>query len=122
MPERLWKSTHTIVFSTQANSEDPKWRKEYNDPTFKSVATGGDGFVIVYNSDLSFANTSHEFGHNLATKVFGSTTPYVNSEYGQAQKKEHPVTEYGAKNKAEDFAEACKLYTTRKEYLKKNFR
>jgi Mlc titration factor MtfA (ptsG expression regulator) len=43
------------------------------------------------------------------------------SEYGQAQQIEDPVSDYGTNNPAEDFAEACEMYTTDSEILQEKF-
>lgn len=51
----------------------------------------------------------HEFGHLIASKIFGQSTP--NHDYiSIAQKDKFTVSEYGRTNWAEDFAEAVETY------------
>lgn len=111
IPKTLHESTHTIVFTTQQNSEDGYWAKRYNIPNFKSRATGGGGKITVYNNGLMPSDTyAHECGHNLAAKVWGTVYPPKDSPYAAAQSVEGPVSSYGAASPAEDFAEACSWY------------
>lgn len=113
MPEKLWQANERVVYTTQKNNKDSYWEKEYNTPGFTSAATGGDGGIVVYNDRSMGSQTfAHESGHNLATKTWGSTDPPKDSKYGKAQSLEPPVTEYGAKSPGEDFAEACKMYSS----------
>jgi len=110
-PEKLTKSTKRIVFTDQPNKKDEYWAKKYNRPNFKSQATGGDGIVHVYNGGrIPKSTMAHEMGHNVAQSLWGSFHPPESSRYGQAQKKEPPVSKYGASAPGEDFAEAVKLY------------
>ncbi len=111
IPEPLRDVQSHVVFSTQRNKDDPHWEKVYNTPGFKSAATGGDGRIVAYDGGgLDAGLFAHEAGHNLATKLWGSTVPPATSEYGQAQQKEMPVSDYGANSPSEDFAEACRKY------------
>ena len=124
MPDHLWQVTRRVVFSSQRNSDDAYWEKTYGMAGFESAATGGDGTTCVYNSNyLDSPVFAHEAGHNLATRFWGSVMPPPHSLYGQAQQKEKPVTPYGANSPAEDFAEACMMYSDHFEQqkLKKNF-
>ncbi len=122
MPPTLANATKEVLFTTQRNSQDAYWEKAYGMANFKSAATGGDGSVVAYNGDkLGVGVLSHEAGHNLATKLWGSPTPKRNSPYGEAAGKEPPVSPYGANSPAEDFAEACKLYVTFPKQMKKEF-
>lgn len=51
----------------------------------------------------------HEFGHLIATKIFGRSTP--NKDYiSEAQRDGIGVSEYGNTNWAEDFAETIETY------------
>ncbi len=124
-PPKLTAATRRVFFTTQGNREDAYWKALYKN-FGASTATGGDGDVMVYNGNSASADVmAHEMGHNLATSLWGSTYPPASSEYGQAQRAEKPVTEYGANSPAEDFAEACKMYADRiggeHDYLKKTF-
>lgn len=112
----LWDATHRVIFSPARNKDDHVWEQRYGIKDFKSHATGGDGTVVVYNGEPTDRdNFAHESGHNLATKVWGNTTPPVWKEpsaYAQAQKAEKPVTDYGKSSPSEDFAEAVRLYSS----------
>jgi hypothetical protein len=141
LPQKLWDANSTIVFSTQRNKDDAYWAKQYGMPGLKSAATGGDGSIVVYNAEsISRGNFAHESGHNLAYKEWGSIYPDATSRYSKAQSVEQPVSPYGSKSHAEDFAEASKIYVdsahsyggivhrrqhgrflTGKEYLEKEF-
>lgn len=114
VPEKLWSATKTVVFSTQRSKDDDHWAREYNSPGFKSAATGGDGHVVAYNTEkhpVSYGTFTHEFGHNLAFREWGQTSPPAHTDYGKAQKLESAVSAYGAKSPAEDFAEAARMYS-----------
>jgi hypothetical protein len=107
----IHKANEVVMFTDQRNMNDSHWEKAYGVPGFKAHATGGDGRIVVYNSNgMSRSVFAHEAGHNIATKEWRSTTPPEDSAYGKAQKVEKPVSEYGSKHAAEDFAEAVSLY------------
>lgn len=112
LPKKLWEANDEVVVSTQRNKDDSYWEKQYKEPGLKSAATAGDGSIVVYNGDSISRNTfTHESGHNLATREWGSTFPDATSRYSKAQSVESPVTKYGGKSHAEDFAEAVSIYT-----------
>ena len=46
--------------------------------------------------------------------------PPADSVYGRAQRLEPPVSEYGAHDASEDFAEACRLFVMEKAALRKS--
>jgi hypothetical protein len=122
VPDKLWNANKSVVFSTQRNKDDDHWAQEYGIPGFRAGATGGDGHVVFYGTDkrsMSYDTFSHESGHNLANSLWGQTSPPAHTDYGKAQKREKPVSSYGAKSPAEDFAEASKQYSnifTRTEF------
>lgn len=121
-PKILHEANQRIVYSIQANKDDAYWAVQYNKPGFVSVATGGDGTICVYHgSGLDTGTYTHESGHNLATKLWGSTHPDPNSEYGLAQKVEAPVSDYAKNGPNEDFADACKMYVIYHDKLKEQF-
>lgn len=124
IPKTLWEANNGIYHTTQRNNKDPYWEKEYGIPGFTSAATGGDGRIVVYNGDSMGPSTfNHEAGHNLATDLYGS--PHPNSypkpgkkyqaarDYRDAQGQEKPVSGYGAKSAAEDFAEFARAYASK---------
>jgi hypothetical protein len=135
--QKIWDANHTVVLSAQKSKDDSYWETAYNEKGFASAATGGDGHVVGYRIDqhgMTADTFHHESGHNFAFKVWGNTSPLVygpthegkaSDGYARAQKKEKPVTTYGAKSPAEDFAEAVRLYSSahpgQKEKFKKNF-
>ncbi len=117
MPEKLWKVNKNIVFTEQKSNLDSHWEKEFNMPGFEAAATGGDGDIAVYNGKkMSPGTYAHESGHNLAVSLWGTVHPPADSDYGKTQKMgingrvTNAVSEYGSNNRAEDFAEACRLY------------
>lgn len=110
-PKALWGINKNIVYSTQKNSDDEYWEKQYSMPKFEAAATGGGGTIVSYGGRKMDAGTFyHETGHNVANKLWGDTDPPGNTYYGRSQKVEPPVTKYGANSSGEDFAEAVKLY------------
>jgi hypothetical protein len=124
IPPSIWDVNKRIIMSTQRNDADAMWAVRYNKPDFRSLATGGDGQIVVYNGEyLDSGSFYHEAGHNLATREWGSTHPDTISRYGQAQRAEKPVSNYGSNSSAEDFAEAVKLYVSpwSKKRFKKEF-
>lgn len=125
LPKAFSTVNNKILFTAQRNSQDHVWEKAYGIQGFMSAASGGDGNIVFYNIDQKLVNVrqnfAHESGHNLATAVWGRTQPPPDSEYGMAQIQESAVSEYAANSPDEDFAEACKLYVSNKEYLIQNF-
>jgi hypothetical protein len=117
---KLLAATKSFKFVATPCEDDTHWAKVYNDPSFKAVATGGDGTVTVYNAKpVSAGIVAHECGHNLAKELWGTTTP--GGEYAVVQREEMPVSPNATRNKAEDFAEACRLYSTNKQRLIAHF-
>lgn len=110
---KLLAANKEIAFTGQKNAEDGYWEKEYGIKGFESNATGGDGRIVVYGGASIGADVfAHESGHNLAAQTWGATRPNKDSEYGRAQASEPPVSEYGSKSEAEDFAEAVMMYNS----------
>jgi hypothetical protein len=110
LPPVLASTTRNVYLTSQRNSEDPRWEREYKRPGFKSLATGGDGDVVVYNGEsLSTYTLVHEAGHNLATATYGTVTPNPSSDFARAAGAEPPPTAYAAVAIWEDFADSCRL-------------
>jgi hypothetical protein len=110
LPHALYSAQSDVYHTSQRNKDDPMWARVYNDPDFKSAATGGNGTVCVYNGHgMSVDILAHEAGHNLATREWGSVNPDPTSDYGKAQAHGKPVSSYGANSSAEDFAEAVRM-------------
>lgn len=107
---KLWAANESMTFTTQRNSDDEFWGKTYGMENFKSAATAGSGDITVYDTALTAPLLAHECAHNLATKRWGSVYPPEWTGYGEAQKAEQPVSDYGSKSPAEDFAEAVRAY------------
>jgi hypothetical protein len=115
MSPALANVTKRVVCTSQSNAADSHWAKQYGIKNFKSSGTGGDGVITLYGvtpGETAFLHSTflHEAGHNLSTKVFGSTTPPADSEWVEAM-KEGSVSEYGDTNAGEDFAESVMMYT-----------
>ena len=112
IPAPLMKATSGVVFTAQSNKYDSYWAAKFNDPGFRSVATGGSGTTVVYNGDpLTVDVFAHEAGHNFATTKYGTPTPGPASDFAKAAATgEPPVSSYASHNLAEDFAEAVSLY------------
>lgn len=133
MPKALWEANDRIVYSTQRNNRDAYWAEQYNTPDFRSAATGGDGTVVTYNDAMSLDTFSHESGHNFANKAWSQTRPpkgfkgtkdrKLADKYRQTLDEktvvvggkqqirvENSVSNYGANDVAEDWAEACMQY------------
>lgn len=121
IPDKLWAANGRVMMTTQQSKDDPHWQKAYNNPDHKSIATGGDGNMVIYNGKaISPSIVAHESGHNLAMKTWGDTKPPYGSDYGRCG-YEPPVSRYGANSRDEDFAEACRMYATDRENLRENF-
>jgi hypothetical protein len=121
IPEHMWKANSQVTYTRQRNQEDPKWSREYGIPNFKSIATGGNGSMCIYNGkDVTISTFAHESGHNLAYKVWGAVTPPAGTRYAEAQKREGDVSAYGSVHRAEDFAEVAKFYVTKPQVLRQS--
>ena len=120
LPRRLTSATKRVIFSDQPNMDDAYWAVRYNDPDFSSLATGGDGTIVIYrNQPIDIGSLAHEMGHNLATKKYGITSPSPKSAYGRAMDSgEEPPTDYAKNSPSEDFAESVRLYFRNPQKLK----
>jgi hypothetical protein len=120
LPRRLIAQTRAVYFTAQANEADAARAAAYG-PGFVSGATGGDGAVVVYHdAPLAVRTLAHESGHNLATALYGRTTPAEGSAYRQAiDSDEPPPSDYARVNHSEDFAEAARLYATMPDELQR---
>jgi hypothetical protein len=122
VPPKVMDAIGQVVHTTQKNKDDAYWEKQYGISNFESAATGGDGGIVVYSGNpVSTGTVAHEAGHNLATKIWGKTSPPKDSEYGKAQQSEKPVSTYGAISSTEDFAEAVKLFVKSPDEMKREF-
>lgn len=129
IPQATWEVTRVIHFTDQGNKHDADSAKRYGMPNFVSLATGGDGNVMVYSKNLlDPASLTHEGAHNLATVLYGGTSPLSDRkrestdwDYMRRHFQETAVRKYGTLNGAEDFATAFEMYQNDKEGMKKNF-
>ena len=112
IPEELSEHTQAVYLSTQRNKADAYWEQQYNLPKFRSLATGGNGEVVVYDDPIGSGSLSHEMGHNLAWARYGTTRPPQGTDYSKAtaDPTEPPVSRYAGNSIAEDFAEAVEQY------------
>lgn len=112
LPHELARHTENVYMSTQANKADKHWQITYNNPDFRSGATGGDGDIVTYNTNrFTKHNVSHEMGHNLAKARYGGVDPRYGGDYANAIRSgEKAPSDYGKMNDAEDFAEGVKGY------------
>lgn len=116
LPRKLMDAQKQVIFTTQRNGHDEHWEKTYGIKGFMSAATGGDGKVVVYNGgSIGYGTLAHEAGHNFANQLWGSAEPPGDSDYGRAQNEEDPVSKYGGSSPAEDFAEACRMYSDKEK-------
>lgn len=121
------------IFTKQKNEWASFWAEKYGTKNFESLATGGDGKIMVCNGrDLPLGGFAYEAGHSFATKSFGDTNPAADksgpNRYTAAARSGEPhPTEYakaGPQNQgslAEDFAESVRLYVTDCKDLTENF-
>lgn len=116
IPRGISRHTKQVYLTEQRNNMDSYWQNhaEYKKvlekgEEFVSNGTGGGGNVVIYNGYIPKKTLFHEMGHNLATGIWDSITPY--GEYAKAiASGEPPVSTYAGVNSAEDFAEAVKDY------------
>jgi hypothetical protein len=122
VPEVLRNAVDHVTYTSQRDSDEALWKKKFNDDNIVIRASGGHGSTVSWNGyNMGSGTYAHEAGHSLAEKLWGDVTPPRSSEYAKAQKLESPVTKYGATAPAEDFAEACKLYTRDEAAFKESF-
>lgn len=122
IPDRMWGSVKNVMLSSQRNREDDYWSQKLGKPSVSAASMDPSGTMTVYRGDSLAGHTAaHEAGHSFATSLWGDFDPPIDSEYGQAQKAEKPVSEYGATSPAEDFAEAVQMYVLWPESLRTSF-
>jgi hypothetical protein len=117
LPMKRIESLSVVRVNTRANVSDPYWRQKYKNFS-QSAATAGNGQMDIYGVSIdSFGHgnneakriTRHEFGHLIASTLFGSPEP--NQSYvGKASRDQFTVSEYGNNSWAEDFAEGIEFY------------
>ncbi len=117
LPQKRIEALKLVRLNTRDNRDDPHWRATYSHFD-RSAATAADGEMDIYGGALSdFASsnanavriTRHEFGHLIASKIFGSTDPGRNY-IDPAATDTHSVSNYGNNSWAEDFAEGIEVY------------
>ncbi len=119
IPKRLMEATKEAWFSTQFNRADEYWQRTYKDFT-RSNATGGEGTTMVYKEgSMRLRTFTHESGHSLADKLYGSSFPGGDYAKIVAENVEPPVSEYAKNSSSEDFAESCRAYVGDKAYFQK---
>lgn len=117
LPLNKIEALNTVRINTKKNRDDHLWSKTYKN--FVESAAGSmagelDIYPIAINDFINGNNealriTRHEFGHLIASQIFGLTTP--TKEYiDKAQRDLYTVSEYGNNSWAEDFAEGIELY------------
>jgi hypothetical protein len=107
----LNSTTKAIYLTDQRSYTDAYWKERNHEPGFKSAASGGGGDIVVYNGKaLSSSLYYHEAAHNLATKLYGTSTPPSGSDFGSITTQS--PTKYGNTSRAEDFADSVMLYFT----------
>ena len=122
IPDRLMNATSDVYLTKQSNKDDPLWQVRYSNPLHTSGATGGDGQIVSYNGLPVYPGTfSHESGHNLSTRLYGTTQPRGDYLHKAIMSKEPPVSTYAANAPAEDFAEACKAYWEDRDRMARDF-
>jgi hypothetical protein len=110
-PDALLQHTREVYFTSQPNRHDAFWKVKYNNPDHVSAATGGNGQIVVYNDRWMSLNTfSHEAGHNLATGIYGTTSPPRSSKYYKRTANVREVSDYAKNSLAESFAEDVSKY------------
>lgn len=85
------------------------------------VAMNADGFITIFGDRMvDLGVIAHETAHELAIQTWGEIIPAEDSEYAEAiDSGEPPINEYSLRNRGEDFAEACRLFITDPEELKR---
>ncbi len=120
LPKELTVHTKDVYLSKQANKDDARWAKVYNNPGHESLATGGGGSVVFYNGGTpSRGYLAHEMGHNLATAKYGSTKPFELGAFSKATRGEKPPSPYAMKSPSEDFAESVRYFVLNREGFKR---
>lgn len=128
IPLTLWNSNVATMFAGTESPANAYWEQQYNMPGFISSATGGNGTIMVYGGrPLTADSFMHESAHNFAYNVYGSPHPdklfdaVANVEYDSGWKVgiagELPISLYGTKSSAEDFAESYEAYYRNPDYL-----
>lgn len=124
-PETLTKYTKNVFMTNQKCVWDEYFANLYNMPNASAEATGGSGNIVFYGGKPIYPYTmAHEMGHNLATGIYGSTTPTTESAFMKAittktkGKLEPPVSKYAGVALPEDFAESVRMYFQTKTHMK----
>lgn len=129
VPKEVWAVNKEVIFTEQANKADADNAIRYKMPNFTSLATGGDGNVVVYRKFVMDTTTLvHEGAHNLANVIYGSTDPTVSRKgnptewaFMRQDFAEEAVRDYGKVNPNEDFATAFEEFNKNKNRLETQF-
>lgn len=123
LPLKRIEALSTVRVNLNPNKDDKYWQRksswqQKSQNLHQSAASAADGQLEIYPIALSsFVNSNqqavriarHEFGHLIASQIFGSTTPrriYNKRAILDSQS----VSEYGEFSWAEDFAEGIEAY------------
>jgi hypothetical protein len=127
IPQTVKDKTKNIIFTMQKNKDDAYWKKIYKNFT-GSLATGGDGNIVVYRGrSLDTSDAAHEMGHNLAFSVYGDAKPIIGTDFYNLASgwatglTEGPMSQYAKNSYAEDFAESVKYYVVDRGRMKIDF-
>lgn len=109
VPPALWRSAAEVVHTGQRG-------RPVDSPGYDRMAAGATaaaGTIVSYNGGgLARDTFLHEAGHLAAERVWGAWEPPVWSPYGAAQRAEPAVSQRAVADRAEDFAEAVRMYSS----------
>lgn len=121
LPQKYSEILNTITILPYGSRNDPKSKIYYNNPMHVAAASANRNNMYFYklgkmgapftlsNFEISERVFRHEFGHNLAYHLYGSTTPP--ESWAKAMRLDgKSVSLYANSNQAEDFAETVELY------------
>ena len=130
LPPEVRALVKEINFFDTFNPYDYYWELRYNQYDFHSTATGGDGIINFWDTNMYYANVvPHEIGHTIDTKWavdWGVETDHISESQMWIDAMQSDlattgltgVTEYarsayaGSGNLHEDFAECISLFYT----------
>lgn len=118
-PEPLTGGLKTIALETGHSPLDAYWAKTFNNTSFASAATAGEGVITFWNLaenpiNLSEDTFSHEMGHLIGESLkrtgpeFATRVPEGWVEAAKAD--DDKVSNYAGMNPDEDFAETWSYY------------
>ena len=119
IPAHISRHTSDVFLTTH------EAQRSHNLTGFGRIKAAANGKQVAHYGtsydDDGHANLAHEFSHNFAKHLYGSTTPSATSDFERARRTgEAPANRYGGTSAKEDFATSFEAYYRNKNKFRQS--